>query len=279
MSEGNGEATLPAVDRTAKQRLLLYIDILNFSSIARQPSRVEELYKIINQLNVHRHGVFNIIIFSDTILVYNKDGPFNLEDVKYLVMFLCEFAQDLHYRLIGRDIFFRGYITCGGFAHYAMENIKDVYYGEALIEAYNAEKDIQCIGLFMANIVVPYSDIFKTRKYNDRCHFVYIMQSLGRHNWKRHEYPIDPFLMDEADEIWWVAHDVHYLATIHKHKEDTSLSGRVRKKYQATWKMLLIHHPGVVPLLEENGFDPTVISKCDWSEAIARIADHTNYTA
>src|ERR1700729_1500592 len=112
------------ISTEAKQRFLLYIDILNFSSIALQPTRVEELYRIINSLNVHRHGVFNIIIFSDTILVYNKDGPSNLDDVNYLVMFLCEFAQDLHYRLVGSDIFFRAYITCGGFAHYPMENIK-----------------------------------------------------------------------------------------------------------------------------------------------------------
>ncbi|MGH9654682.1 MAG: hypothetical protein ACRD6B_14600 [Bryobacteraceae bacterium] len=60
----------------------------------------------------------------------------SLEDVRYMVMFLCEFAQDLLYRLIGRDIHFRAYITCADFAHYALENVKDVFYGEALIEAY-----------------------------------------------------------------------------------------------------------------------------------------------
>jgi hypothetical protein len=92
------------------ERFLLYIDILGFSELVKTPERVAELYKIINYLNVHRHDVFTTIIFSDTILVYNNKHAAGLREVQYLIMYLCEFAQDLFYRLIGRDIHFRGYL-------------------------------------------------------------------------------------------------------------------------------------------------------------------------
>src|ERR1039457_5888675 len=95
-----------AQERASEERFLLHIDILNFGNLIAQKGKVEELYEIINKLHVHRHDVFTTIIFSDTILVYNKSHARGLEDVRYLVMYLCEFAQDLFYRLIGRDIHF-----------------------------------------------------------------------------------------------------------------------------------------------------------------------------
>ena len=119
-----------AQEQECEERFLLYIDILNFSNLVLRKGQVEALYYIINRLHVHRHDVFNTIIFSDTILVYNKLHPRSLEEVHYIVMYLCEFAQDLFYRLIGRDIHFRDYITCGDFAHYHTANIKDVFYGD-----------------------------------------------------------------------------------------------------------------------------------------------------
>jgi hypothetical protein len=80
--------------RQPEERFFLYIDILNFSNLIKQRGRVEELYDIIDSLNVHRHHAFTTVIFSDTILVYNKVNPRNIEDIRYLVMFLCEFAKN-----------------------------------------------------------------------------------------------------------------------------------------------------------------------------------------
>jgi len=258
-------------DRAPQQRFFLYIDILNFTKLINQRGKVEELYEIINKLNVHRHDVFNTIIFSDTILVYNKEHARGLDDVHCIVMYLCEFAQDLFYRLIGRDVHFRAYITCDDFAHYQMEHIKDVFYGPALIEAYQAEKRIQCMGLFMSNAVVTYSDIFKTARFNRTCHFVFIMQSLLRQSWKRHEYPIDPSIIIDTDEIWFLAYDIRYLETIYRHRMDETLPSRVRRKYQATWRILLKKHSGFMSALEESKFDPKAISVCDWSEPLGRV--------
>jgi hypothetical protein len=260
-----------AEERQPHQRFLLYIDILNFSNLVAQKGTVEELYQIINRLNVHRHGVFTTIIFSDTILVYNKSNARGLEDVRYIVMFLCEFAQDLFYRLIDRDIHFRAYITCDDFAHYALENIKDVFYGQALIEAYRSEKEIQAMGLFMSNAVATYSDIFKTARFNRTCWFVYIMQSLLRYSARKQDYPLDPASIVDTDAIWLLAYDIRYLQTIHRHKSDMALPPRVRKKYETTWKLLLKKHAGLMSVLEESNFDPHAISPCDWSEPFARI--------
>jgi hypothetical protein len=254
-----------------EERFLLYIDILNFSNLVKHRRGVAELYETINRLHVHRHDYFTTIIFSDTILVYNKVQPSELKEVQYIVMYLCEFAQDLFYRLIGRDIHFRAYITCNDFALYEMEHIKDVFYGEALIEAYQAEKRIQCMGLFINNTVVPYCDIFETRRFNRQAHFVYIMQSMGRFSFPRAAYPIDPFELEQTDAIWQVAYDIRYLQNIHKNKSDSNLEPRVRCKYETTWRMLQKQHPGFLGALEEAGFDPKAIAVCDWSEPLRRV--------
>jgi hypothetical protein len=265
--------------KQTEERFFLYIDILNFSNLIRQRGKVEELYEIINKLNVHRHDVFTTIILSDTILVYNKLNAGNLHDVEYIVMYLCEFAQDLFYRLIGRDIHFRAYITCDEFAHYSMENIKNVFYGNALIEAYMAEKKIQAMGLFMSNRVVPYSNIFKTRRFNKECHFVYIMQSLddvsfsalGNVNFSREDYPLPPILVVDTDVIWSVAYDIRYLQTIHGHRSNSALSSKVKRKYERTWQLLFRQHSGLLSILEENAFDPNAVCQCDWAEPIGRV--------
>jgi hypothetical protein len=257
--------------RRAEERFFLYIDILGFSNLIRQKGKVEELYGIIDTLNVHRHHAFNTIIFSDTILVYNKVNPRNLEDIRYLVMFLCEFAKDLFYRLIGRDIYFRAYLTCGEFAHYPMENIKEVFYGDALVEAYNAEKKIQATGLFMSNRVAPYSDIFRTARFNQSCRFVYIMQVLQRHSVRKQDYPLDPADIVETDAIHFLAYDIRFLENIHKHKSNATLSPRVRQKYERTWRLLMKQHGGFMSTLVEHRFDPRSISRCDWSEVFRRI--------
>ena len=56
------------------QRLFLYIDILGFKDLVKSGSRVEELYRRIDRLNVHTDRDFTCIVFSDTILVYGHDG-------------------------------------------------------------------------------------------------------------------------------------------------------------------------------------------------------------
>jgi len=75
---------------------LLYIDILGFSNLVEEkPRKINMLYRIINFLTVHSHYAFKTIVFFDTSIVYNRKDPVSDYDRNYLVMYACEFAQDL----------------------------------------------------------------------------------------------------------------------------------------------------------------------------------------
>ena len=102
-------------------------------------SKVERIYAILDSLNVHRHNAFKTIVFSDTILVYNPELARTEDDKSYLVWYLIEFAEDLHHRLTGQDVFFRAILTAGRFTHYHLENIES-FFGEALIDAHHATR-------------------------------------------------------------------------------------------------------------------------------------------
>jgi len=97
------------------EKLLLYLDILGFSELVSKSAKVQELYSIVDKLNVFSHKPqFECIVFSDTMLVYNS-VPLSQNDRSTAVMWMCEFAQDLFYRLIGRDLYFRALLTEGQF--------------------------------------------------------------------------------------------------------------------------------------------------------------------
>ncbi len=161
-----------------RNKYILYIDILGFSQMVKKNSSiVDDLYNVIASLNVHSHHSFKTIIFSDTILVYNMDESKSDHDRRYLVMYLCEFVQDLQYRLVGRNIFFRAIIKYGEFIHYEINQVP-CFYGRALIDTYTMEKEIQCTGLFINNDCNKYNNIFKTAKFNENLSFVYLTQGL-----------------------------------------------------------------------------------------------------
>lgn len=166
------------ISHKENHRYLLYIDILGFSDLVTGNSpKVHDLYEVIASLNVHKHPSFQAIVFSDTVLVYNTHRPVTDHDRHYLVMYLCEFAQDLQYRLTGRGIVFRAVLVHGDFMHYELNSVP-CFFGAALIDAYRSEKQIPAIGLFMERSLVPDSDIFRTAAFNDTYNFVFITQTL-----------------------------------------------------------------------------------------------------
>jgi hypothetical protein len=251
-------------------KLLLYIDLLGFSDMADQPDRVEKLYAIIDSLNVHNHDAFETIVFSDTVLVYNKVEPRSLEDTKVTVMFLCEFAQDLLYRLIGKDIYFRAYLTYGEFEHKSLTHI-DSFYGPALVRAYQRSNEIQCIGLFMDNMLVPYSDIFETKFFNDSCYHVAITQNLGHLSYAAKAYPLHPDLLVETDLLYLVSYDITFLKNIYTHMNGDAFSQRIKRKYVNTWRVLKRHFPVLLRTLEKAQFNPRALCDVDWSDAMQRV--------
>ncbi len=136
------------------ERYLLYLDILGFSEMAQTPQRVLDLYQIMDRLHAHRHHAFQRLVFSDTLVVYNTHEPRNAHDRQYYVMYLAEFAQDLLYRLIGRDYYFRAILTKGEFFHHRFENL-EAFFGQALIDSYRHEKDLIGCSLFMDSRLPP----------------------------------------------------------------------------------------------------------------------------
>lgn len=104
------------------ERFLLYIDILGFAEMTKkEPRKVARIYSILDDLNVPTHNAFKTIVFSDTVLVYNPKVSDSHNESEYLVWYLIEFAENLHHRLTGQDVFFRAVITFGDFSHYKLK--------------------------------------------------------------------------------------------------------------------------------------------------------------
>lgn len=256
------------------EKLFLYVDILGFSALVRDDAAMAEIFERVDRLNVHRDRDFGVIVFSDTMLVYAGEGWMNAKS--QAVMWLVEFAQDLFYRFVGIDRHFRAYLTMGEFTHTKKQNI-EAYYGEALVECYEKEKSIKAMGVFMANKLVPYSDILHTTPFDEDCHFVHIMQRLDHVSRPGYTYPLPPELLWDTDLDWLIAYDVVYLSNIHRHMSDSALGDSVRQKYAATWNAIRSRHPALLDALVASAFDPHAVCNVDWSEPLRRVGTEDGF--
>lgn len=259
-------------------KFFLYIDILGFSDLVRTGSnKVDELYEIIASLNVHRHPNFKAIIFSDTILIYNTDEPRNYDESRYLVMYLCEFAQDLHIRLTGRQIVFRAIITRGEFYHYHINEVP-CFYGKALIDAYLSEKKIKATGLFLENSCASYCTIFDHVKYNEQYRYIFLIKYL-----KQLEidfegvFPIDEEYVEQTDLAWVIMPEIISLENIYKNAISHS-DKKVKAKYSKTFSLYQKKYPKTINKLIENNFAPNFISPSyNWQPVIERYPEDYSY--
>ncbi|MGH6812728.1 MAG: hypothetical protein ACREDM_10400 [Methylocella sp.] len=245
------------------ERLFLYVDILGFSELIEDVTKVEQVYSIIDSLNVFEHSpYFKCIVFSDTILVYSTQDWADCRDRNVDIMWMCEFAQDLFYRLIGKDIHFRALLTAGDFEHRQHTNLS-AFYGKALVRTYNHENNIICMGLFIDKTLVNCSHIFKTTPYDKNYNFVHIMQTLGDITFKESEYPFDSDIILSQGTENLHAYDFVYLRNIYNHMTDSNLDPRIRAKYLGTWQMLRARSAGLLDVLVRNNLDPRSISDLD----------------
>ena len=219
----------------ANNKYLLYIDILGFSNLVfESEKRVIELYNIIDSLNCHNHDAFKTIVFSDTMLVYNIDYHGIEADDRYLVMFLIEFAQNLLYQTIGKDYYFRATLVYGEFIHSTPDKVER-FYGKALIDAYNKEKQIIGTGLYIDDRCNKYNNIFKTEKYNNDLSFVYLTQSMDRILMGYlGDFPYSKFLTKDMDMFYGLKKDIKMFKTIY-YLKDNHPDPKVRAKHQSTW--------------------------------------------
>jgi hypothetical protein len=248
------------------ERYLLYLDILGFSELARKPERVLDLYRIIDGLNVHRHDAFQSIVFSDTLLVYNIDQPRDAYGRHCHVMFLAEFAQDLLYRLIGRDYYFRAILTSGEFLHHRLTNVQ-AFFGQALIDAYRHEKELIGCGLFIDTKLLADNHIFPTRRYCDRYHYVFLTQDIQRASeYGRFGFPFAGEILDATTITFPTYAQLVFLMDIYR-KATEHPDPRVRAKFQATWTLYELQHSSLCATLRDSEFDFSAIATADWKAA------------
>ena len=249
-------------------KLFLYVDVLGFKELVRSGYDMMSIFEELDKLNVHSDADFNAIVFSDTIIVHASE-LWNAAPNQG-VMWLTEFAQDLFYRLISKDIHIRAYITYGDFHHHKLENF-EAYYGEALITCYEREKGIKSTGVFIDVRLVPYCTIFRVTQFDDQSYYVHVMQHLDDASLEYTEYPLDGSYIEDTGMEWWVAYLLRYMENTYRHSQDPALSADVRLKHSNAWRMLSARHPGLTRRLVEAHFDFGKVIKLDWSEPLRRI--------
>ena len=242
----------------ATNRFLLYIDILAFSQMTHtEPRKVARAYSILDSLNVHKHSAFKTIVFSDTVLVYNAAPVATSEERDYLVWYLIEFAEDLQHRFTGQDIYFRAVITTGSFSHYQLKNI-ECFYGEALINAYQREKTIPSIGLFIDSACNAHNKYFRTAPFDEHVHFVYLNRDLEYlDQYAAGVYPcVDPALEDQAPHMPW---QVRFLRDVYSQMR-LNPDPAVRTKYLNAWDFYSRRYPAMLHELAQSNFSLSALA-------------------
>jgi len=106
-------------------RAFLYIAILGFENLVRtNPDKVDQVFEIFDTLKVYKHFALQTVVFSDTILVFNKDESLSKD---YYCAYLVECVQELFYRLSAINVYFNGILTYGEFHFSRMTNIQAYY--------------------------------------------------------------------------------------------------------------------------------------------------------
>ena len=81
------------------EKTFLYIDILGFKNlVTNNTDKVESIFKIIDSLHVHKDIAFQTIVFSDTILIFNKDNRYPLHF--YVTYLIRPFSVTVYVRII-----------------------------------------------------------------------------------------------------------------------------------------------------------------------------------
>ena len=251
-----------------KKKYFLYIDILGFADLVKQdPSETEKLYNIINKLNVHSHDAFKTIVFSDTILVYNKVDVSSDHDHEYVVMYACEFVKDLMYHLSDKNRHFRAILTYDNFKHYNLKNV-ECYYGDALVNCYYKEKEVNGIGLFIDKKIVKYNKIFPSVEYDKDLEYVCVLQCFERLNDNTGGIlpTKDLISINDTDEYWAIKFELNILRDIYSNSIQHPNIG-VRSKFLQTYQLYKNMFKPLLLAFEESNFDVITINpKANWNK-------------
>jgi hypothetical protein len=259
-------------------KYLLYIDVLGFRNLVEEDaSKVNKIYKILDSLNVHRHDVFETIVFSDTVIVYNHEEPKTERDHKYIVWYSIEFVEDLHHRLTAQEIYFRSILTYGQFNHYKLENI-EAFFGKALIDAHLREQKIPSIGLFIDSHCNRHNQYFRTAHFADGLEFVYLnraIEQLHQDTDGKLPLPKDFYVID--DLYPYLAWQVRFLKDVH-HMMRSHPDPGVRTKFLTAWDLYQQRYQKLMRSLEVASFDLNAISPThNWAEQLSSLQEHIEH--
>lgn len=234
------------------------------------------VYEILDTLNVHSRSDFKVIVFSDTILIYN-DAPASIDiDKKYCVQTLVDFASDLHHRLVGQDIYFRAVIVKGDFYHYKRDHI-NCFFGSALITAYNAEKGIPSLGLFISDDCRAFGPMQPVAHFSPGLSFVFLcvgLQALSTLAPK--EWPIH--LGGNLGENFAInaPWDVRFLKDIHTQMREHA-EPAVRTKFLTAWDFYQRMYPEALSALVQKDFSINALATSDWEMVTKKMESKIKY--
>lgn len=238
-------------------RAFLYIDILGFENLVRtNPQKVDQIFTIFDALKVHRHFAFQTVVFSDTILVFNKDDSLSTD---YYCTYLVEYSQELFYRLSAINVYFKGILTFGEFNFSKMNNI-EAYYGLALIETYKDESILEGFGLFVDKRLSREIIVFDKVSFTEKYEFILLCQSIKNlYSTTKGILPIDITLLTETDTYHRIDEDLRFLREIEYLKQKHP-SEEIRAKYQKVYDTYKVELPLFFQVFEAKGFIPFTIN-------------------
>jgi len=259
------------------KRLFLYIDILGFKELIKDTEKVLRLYSILDQARIHYDSSFRSIVFSDTIVAYNIHSNYTDEAKAVEVMFLIELTKDIFHLLIGTGIYFRAVITEGEFFHDKFENL-EAYFGEALVEAYLEEKQLEGTGLYLNNCLRDFNRTFRFKKFSEKFDYIYLTHwCSGITSWLNRNvdeidkpdfdaYPLHENHLEPHDLAYLVYAELVHFKDVYQ-KMNNHPNPRIRSKFLTTWNMYCHAYPGLTRNLIKENFNPNGLSIHDWSDA------------
>lgn len=258
--------------------LFLYIDILGFAELLKEPKKVAWLYETLDKAALHRDSNYKAIVFSDTVLVYNTHTRLATDSKAVELMYLIELTQDFFLRLVGSGVFFRAVITEGEFAHTKLKYF-EAFYGQALVDTYRSEKALIGVGLFLDKKIRHLNKVFRSREFSPSHEFIYLTHQCSRVMPGTPGYLTDPdfplpgvILSSTGSEFELYPEIVHFrevYSLMNAHPEPG-----VRAKYLATWNMYLWAYPKLLNSLVQHHFKPEGLATLDWTPAEKMFAEN-----
>jgi hypothetical protein len=241
------------------KRVFLYIDILGFENLVREKSnKVEYIFQTFNGLKVFRNHDLRTVVFSDTILVFNKEEN---KPLNFYYEYLVEYAQELFYRLAIVNVYYRGIITYGEFDFTQLANIQS-YYGLALIESYKAEKNkkLKGFGLYIdkqiSNNIITFSKI----DISDNFDYIILCQSITNlYSFTQGKLPVDIRMLIDIDDFSRIDEELRFFREIDYLRKNHPES-RVRAKYQKVYSIYKSILPLFFKKFAKDGFLPEIFN-------------------